>query len=97
MKEKLRGQSRLVATTFRLGGEQRDVRAEVDPGEQADDEGERAVEVAGVLHHVADVVAAERLQKLVEDARADRAAAKLPPAHLACGQHAKCRPRRGRC
>ena len=66
-----------------LGGEQRDVRGEVDPGEQADHEGEGAVGVAGVLERVADVVAAERLQELVEDAGGDRAAAELPPADVA--------------
>jgi hypothetical protein len=44
-----------------FGGEQCDVCAEVDPGEQADDEGEGAVDVARVLEHMADVVAAERL------------------------------------
>src|SRR5581483_3294403 len=75
-----------------LGGKQGDVRPEVHPGEQPDDEREGAVDVAGVLHDVADVVAAEGLQKLVEEARADRSTAKLPPTHLARRQHSKSDP-----
>src|SRR5581483_2891631 len=76
----------------RLGGEQGDVRGEVEPGEQPDHERERAVDVARILQDVADVVAAERLQDLVEDAGADRAAAQLSPAHLARRQQPEAGP-----
>ena len=45
-----------------FGCEQGDVGGQVDPGEEADDEAEGAVEVAGVFEGVADVVATEGLQ-----------------------------------
>src|SRR5437588_10840094 len=50
-----------------LGGEDRQLGADVEPGEQPEDEGEDAVERAGALERVIDVVAAEVLQQLPED------------------------------
>src|SRR5439155_6892805 len=63
-----------------LRGEQRGVRGQIDPGEQANPEPEGAVDVACVLERVPNVVAAECLKKRVEDAGADRPAAQVPPA-----------------
>ena len=56
-----------------LGSKEHDVGSQINPGEEPDDEGEGAVGVARALDHVADVVAAQRLQELVEDGGADRA------------------------
>src|SRR6478672_4672408 len=75
-----------------LGSEQGDVGGEVDPGKQTDHEAEGAVDVAGVLEHVSDVVAAEGLQQLVEHAGRDCTAAQLPPADLACHEQAETEP-----
>ena len=50
---------------------------EVDEREQADHEREGAVDVVGVLEDVADVVAAEELQRLVAERGSDGAAAQV--------------------
>ena len=50
-----------------LGRQHDEARAEVEPRDQADDGGERAVRLARAPHHVRDVDAAERLQGRPQD------------------------------
>src|SRR5579884_94503 len=75
-----------------FGGEQGDVGGEIDPREQPDHEAEGAVDVAGVLERVPDVVAPQCLQQLVEDTGRDRTTAQVPPADLAGGEEAEAEP-----
>ena len=67
--KKLRGHSLRALHDVDLGGEDRQLGAEVEPGEQAEHDGEDAVERLGALERVVDVVAAEVLEQLPEDRR----------------------------
>src|SRR5438093_3186777 len=70
----------------RLRGEQRDVRAEVDPHQEADDEREGAIDVACTFQLVGDVIRAARLRSGPQHRRDRRTHPQLVPGDVPVGQ-----------